>query len=195
MSNSAAALDRLARGGYQQPAEWGGCARCVHSDVEIYGAGKRYFCKEYRAEVQPNGRCPRFVKMETQQQELPFVQSVMREIAGAVGHAVAFQLVRRWGGRELRVPVALDEHHPLALTLGLDAAHRVVRAFGGQKLELPLEVNVLRQRRDQAVADAVDSGLSEEKVAIEWGLTRQAVRAIVAKVREQQGATTESGAA
>jgi len=176
---------RLAAAGYQRSRERDGCARCCHSQV----AGeerKAYTCTLLGASVNANGHCREFTRIEAGRPPEPkYRQVVMREIAAAVGHATAYQVVRRWGGRELRVPVRLDENHPIALALGLDAARRLVKAFAGQRLDLPLETNVLRQRRDEAILRDRARGMSDADCALVYGLTRQGVRSVYAKARAQ----------
>lgn len=186
MANTVAQIDRLASAGYMSTQERDGCARCRFSEIDESCGGKVYYCTQQHAEVTAIGWCRDFARADTAQRELPFVQTIMREIADAVGHATAFQLVRRWGGRELRVPMTIDEHHPIALSLGLAAAQRLVKAFGGQRLELPVDANVMRQKRDLAIVSDRERGISEEQCAIAYGLTRQAVRAIYAKLRGQE---------
>lgn len=179
--NSAAAAHRLLAAGFQPMRDRDSCARCRFSEVEDDGKDKSYYCTTKDAWVPGGGHCRDFVGMDTAQHQLPFVQTVMQEISSAVGHASAFQLCRRWGGRELRVPVAIEDGHPLALALGMAAAQRLVRTFGGQRLDLPLDVNVMRAKRDAAIIADIERGMSEELCGVTYGLTRQAVRAIYAK--------------
>jgi hypothetical protein len=113
-------------------------------------------------------------------------QRILRELASEIGQADAILLVRRWGGRTLRVPVKVQHGDPLALTLGLETAQRLVAAFSGQSLQLPAERNALLDLRNAAIWEACENGRSQESIGVEFGLTRQGVAAVLAKMRDRQ---------
>jgi Mor family transcriptional regulator len=114
------------------------------------------------------------------------MQRVIREISEVVGLADAIELVRRWGGRELYVPVKVERADALALTLGLDAARRLVQHYGGQRLQLPAERNALLDLRNAAIVAQHDGGASMETIGLQYGLTRQAVSHILRTIRERE---------
>lgn len=115
------------------------------------------------------------------------VQKVIEQLKDVIGHAGAIAVCRRWGGRELRVPVKVAETDPLALTLGLDMARKLVQAFGDQRLQLPAEVHALRDMRNEAIWRAcTQEGRSMESVGLEFGLTRPGVSAVLRRMREQR---------
>lgn len=113
------------------------------------------------------------------------MQQVVKELAEAIGLPAAMEVVRRWGGRSLRVPVAVEAGDPLALVLGLDAARALVAIHGGAELQLPVERNALLDMRNEAILRAVEAGESHESVAIQYGMTRQGVGYIVKRMRQQ----------
>lgn len=112
------------------------------------------------------------------------MQRVIRELSSAVGLADAIELVRRWGGKELYVPVKVQAGDPLALTIGLNAARKLVENFGGQRLQLPAERNALLDLRNASIISLHRAGKGTEQIGIEFGLTRQAVNLIIRKTRE-----------
>jgi len=117
------------------------------------------------------------------------VQKVLQQLTDAIGYGEAIVVCRRWGGRELRIPVKVAPTDPLALTLGLETASKLVAAFGDQRLLIPHERAALLDMRNAAIwrACMVD-GRSHETVAIEFGLTRPGVSAVLRKLREREGA-------
>jgi hypothetical protein len=115
------------------------------------------------------------------------MQRILRELTATIGFADTMQLVRRWGGRTLAVPMKVDMMHPLALSIGLEAAQRLVSAYAGQHLQLPAERNALLDQRNAAIWRAIhEEGRSQVSVAIEFGLTRQGIQAVLAKMRDLQ---------
>lgn len=122
------------------------------------------------------------------------MQRILRELTQTIGLADTLLLVRRWGNRTLRVPAKVGPADPLALTLGLDAAQRLVAAYSGQSLQLPAERHALLDLRNAAIWRAcVDEGRSPGSVGLEFGLTRQGVAAVLAKMRDLQTLTGGGG--
>lgn len=116
------------------------------------------------------------------------MQRVLRELSDAVGIGDAIEICRRWGGRDFNVPVRVEPHDPLALTLGYSSAKKLVDAFGGVRLQLPAERNALLDLRNAAIYRAVKiEGRSHEKVGLEFGLTRQGINKVLRWVEDRGG--------
>lgn len=113
------------------------------------------------------------------------MQRIVRELSDAVGFGPAIEIARRWGGRELRVPVKVGPGDPLALALGLETARRLVATFGGQVLQLPVERNALLDLRNAAIVRMAADGASQERIGLEFGLTRQAVAHVLRSARDR----------
>jgi len=113
------------------------------------------------------------------------MQRVLRELSDAVGFGAAIEIARRWGGRELRVPVKVGPGDPLALALGLETARKLVAVFGAQILQLPVERNALLDLRNAAIVRMASDGTSQEKIGLEFGLTRQAVAHVLRTARDR----------
>lgn len=111
------------------------------------------------------------------------MQKPVRELIDSVGLANAIEIVRRWGGRTLRVPVRVEHNDPLALTIGLVAARQLVATHAEQELVLPIERNALLDMRNQQIAEEVESGMSKQVVAQRYGLTRQGVNKVLRHYR------------
>ncbi|MGL4325829.1 MAG: Mor transcription activator family protein [Beijerinckiaceae bacterium] len=111
------------------------------------------------------------------------MQQIVHDLSERIGLGNAIEIVRRWGGRELRVPRHVEAGDPLALTLGLDVAKKLCWHFGGERLQLPAERNALLDLRNQAVMERIAEGKSMESVGLEFGITRQRVKQIKRKFR------------
>jgi Mor family transcriptional regulator len=114
------------------------------------------------------------------------MQRVIKELSRVVGFADAIEIVRRWGGRIVYIPVKVEQGDALALTLGLETARKLVKEYGGQQLELPPERNALLSLRNAAIMERRGAGVSMEKIGLEFGLTRQAVSHILRTTQERQ---------
>lgn len=115
------------------------------------------------------------------------MQETLKRITDVIGYGQAVEVCRRWGGRELRIPVKVGQSDPLALTLGLETARKLVAAFGDERLQIPSERKALLDERNAAIWRAcVVDGRSHEAVGLEFGMTRPGVSAVLRKMREQQ---------
>jgi Mor family transcriptional regulator len=114
------------------------------------------------------------------------MQRIVKEMADALGMGDTLEIMRRWGGRELYVPVKTDRGDPLSLTLGTESARRLVEHFAGQRLQLPAERNALLDLRNASIIAEVEAGQSHEQTGLRYGLTRQAVSHIVKMHRERE---------
>ena len=116
------------------------------------------------------------------------MQRVLKELSDAIGLADAIEICRRWGGRDFNVPMHVKPHDPLALTLGYESASKLVAAFGGVRLQLPAERNALLDLRNVAIFRACEvDGKSQERVGLEFGLTRQGVKKVIRTIRDRGG--------
>lgn len=114
------------------------------------------------------------------------MQRVIKELSDAVGLGDAIEICRRWGGRDFNVPMRVERHDPLALTIGYDSARKLVEKFGGVRLQLPAERNALLDLRNEAIWQACEvEGRSHEKVGLEFGLTRQGVGKVLQAMRDR----------
>lgn len=114
------------------------------------------------------------------------MQRIVKDLAEKLGLGDSLEIMRRWGGRDLYVPVHVERGDPLSLTLGTDTARRLVEHFAGQRLQLPAERNALLDIRNAAIVADVAAGESHEKTGLRYGLTRQAVSHIVKTHRERE---------
>jgi hypothetical protein len=112
------------------------------------------------------------------------MQKVVRELSEALGWAETIHIVRKWGGRELRVPKTMAHGDPLPLSLGYATAKRLVDRFAGEKLQLPSERNALLELRNAAIVAEAAKGRSHEAIGLEYGLTRQGVGLVLKKAGE-----------
>lgn len=114
------------------------------------------------------------------------MQRILTQLVARIGLADTLTLVRRWGGRTIRVPTKVSEGDPLALTLGLVAAQKLVEHYADERLQLPDERHALLDLRNERIAAEADKGRSQESIGVEFGLTRQGVAAVLKKVAEQR---------
>lgn len=118
----------------------------------------------------------------------------VKRLKEELGLPMAIEVCRRWGNRELNVPVRVRDTDPLVLTLGRDAAEKLVAVFGGQRLTVPAEASALLEQRNDAIYHECESlGRSQQEVAIEFGLTRQGVKHVMRVVREARAGSVVAG--
>ena len=78
---------------------------------------------------------------------------LLQRVAEACSPGVALSLAAAYGGRELYIPQAdaIDEAHPLALTLGLATARTVAETLSAGKIVIPMGPTSSVRRRAAAM--------------------------------------------
>lgn len=116
---------------------------------------------------------------------MPRQSAIVTELIEFVGYPAAIELVRRWGGRRLRVPNHVHDDHPITLAIGLEPAERLATFYGSTELELPAERNALLEMRNTKICQELEGGDSTRAVAERYGLTARHVR----HIRDQSSET------
>lgn len=109
--------------------------------------------------------------------------AVVEELIEVIGYAATIELLRAWGGRRVHVPKSVDEHHPLALTIGIVAAERLASHMGGTDPDIPAERNVIIEVRNSAILRDLEARVPVKRCADRYGVSPRMIR----KIREQQG--------
>lgn len=101
-------------------------------------------------------------------------------LAEIIGLPLALRLTETFGGGEIYVPARPSATHPIVRCIGLDAALALALAFGvnqaGARIDVPKADSVNRNRRNRAIVEAVEAGVSKQVVARQHGLTTRWVR-------------------
>ena len=97
---------------------------------------------------------------------------LLQRVADACGGGVALSLAASYGGRELYVPHpdAIDEAHPLALTLGLATARTVADVLSPGKIVIPMGPTSSVRRRKAAMRAMRRAGRTNAEQARALGI-------------------------
>jgi hypothetical protein len=103
---------------------------------------------------------------------------VAGEIEALIGAERTVDLLRRWGGCQISIPVKA-RGSSLAQVVGVEAAEAIIREIGPGKLTLPCG-SIRGMRRIQAetkaaAMEALRSGASLQQVALDFGLHTRTV--------------------
>lgn len=82
-----------------------------------------------------------------------------------------------FGGSRIYVPERIGEHHPIAVSIGLDAAEKISHVYGKMEIDISpsagLKVKVLRLFK---------SGVPKERIGPKVGVSRRHVYRIIAEL-------------
>lgn len=118
---------------------------------------------------------------------------LMLELAEHISHYAVMQLVDRWGGLDLYVPVKAEGWF-VSEAIGLGEARKLVAGFPSESLRLPTAKYALeRCRRAAVIADVRDGKTSLTQAAWVLGLTRSSVCHLANKTDEADDAPPERG--
>lgn len=92
-----------------------------------------------------------------------------------IGDELYGVLAADFGGRRLYIPENVGPHHPLAVSIGLDAAVKISHVYGGMGIDISpaagLKIKVLRLYK---------SGTPKERIGAKVGVSRRHVYRIIA---------------
>lgn len=104
---------------------------------------------------------------------------ILDELVQLIGHHHSIELLRAWGGRRIKLPETVDQDHPLAFVVGLEAAQKIVHHYGHINLDLPAERNFLIDLRNAAILSDFQGGSSITALACIYGVSRRQVNSIL----------------
>jgi len=117
----------------------------------------------------------------------------VRQVAEVIGEAAALELVKRWPRQAVKgdtpfrpviyVPAKLTPDHRLVSIIGWHLAVKLVKACGGDIIFLATCANIVRDDRNQAIADALDRNASPAAIAARFNMSERQVRRVIAKMR------------
>ena len=104
----------------------------------------------------------------------------LRDIAGVIGLSATVELAFRYGGVRLYIPLpkSINEDHPIAQTIGLDAAQKLAALAGPQRLVIPRALKVLVKLRNEIIYRD-SASLPVPAIARKHNLTERRVRSIL----------------
>lgn len=114
---------------------------------------------------------------------------IVRHIQKMCGFQATITLMRRFGGRSLRVPELknITDNSALVLTVGLSNAQALAKKYGGTVLVLPCEQNALMDLRNaEIVRRFLDEQESISGLANEFGLDRAMIGKIIDKLGHRE---------
>lgn len=105
------------------------------------------------------------------------------EIITLIGIQPTIELVRRYGGRMIRIPVKVGVEHAITLCVGFDASEKMAAAYGGEDLHVPAERVLLMRLRNERIVSLYTAkppeNWSVNALSIEFGIDRQMIYKIL----------------
>ena len=96
------------------------------------------------------------------------------EIIEVIGEAAALQLVERFGGTTVRLPVLrnITADHPLARCIGIELLTVMVKAVGGGRwLYIPRCARGLREARNREIVERYSAGEKVDNLARRYSIS------------------------
>lgn len=117
----------------------------------------------------------------------------VRQVAEVIGEVAALELVKRWPRQAVKgdvpfrpviyIPAKITPDHRLVQIIGWPLAVRLVKRFGGDIIFLATCANIVRDDRNQAIADALERNTSPAAIAARFNMSERQVRRVIAKMR------------
>jgi hypothetical protein len=115
------------------------------------------------------------------------VSRTLDDIVDLIGIQPTIELVRRYGGRMIRIPVKVGAEHAITLCVGFAASEKLAAVYGGEDLRVPAERNLLIRLRNEQIVKRYTApapgNWSVNALSIEYGIDRK----MIYNVLEQAG--------
>ena len=108
------------------------------------------------------------------------------QIEALIGIDLTVQLLRRWGGCQIKIP-AQARGSKLAEVIGVDAAEDIIRYIGHGKITLPCGSMRGQKRRRAEAMDMLRAGASIQQVALACDLHTRTVTNYRAELDAEAG--------
>jgi hypothetical protein len=105
--------------------------------------------------------------------------AILQELVEAIGPKPAILLCRRFGGRDMRIPLRAHDTHPIALAIGIEAARSLSEQFGAMLIQIPAETTALLMARDMELVRRYREGASIRELGKVYGYSRPWVSKIL----------------
>lgn len=102
--------------------------------------------------------------------------TTLDDIAGVIGFSATVRLAAHYGGRDLHVPLAINDSHPVCKLIGVSRMQRLNSEWGGQRLSVPSLNLVDCEVRSGRVLTLLLAGLTTGQTANITGLTERRVQ-------------------
>lgn len=111
-------------------------------------------------------------------------RDMFEQLAEVIGEKAAEELCRAWGGLRVYVPTpqGMDERHPIALAIGLDAALKLCAEWPAHTLTIPMLDRLRRARRHQEIVEAYKAGARVTNLARKYGMHAHSIYALIARL-------------
>lgn len=107
------------------------------------------------------------------------------DVSAVVGYTATRKLAAWYAGRNLYVPAAASDGHPLAIIIGLPALRALVNAYGVEHIAFPKPDEDDRYRRMRDICDQIVEGKTCAEIAEQIGLTQRRVEQLRAELEAE----------
>lgn len=111
------------------------------------------------------------------------LEATIDNLARLIGEDGLRDLVAVFGGRELYIPRAPGEHHPISVAVGQARAEQLAGAFHGVKISVPMRPDTAREIRQLAA-----EGLTRRAIAAKVRVTERWVYKVLEESDQQEPA-------
>lgn len=115
---------------------------------------------------------------------MEITNGIMEDLGAAMGFEATTRLIAVFGDASLYVPQQIDEAHPIARVVGINAAQRLVADFGGETINLPANEQYDRLIRVRTVARLLRKGVTTRDIGQLVGLSTKQVGRYRAEAEE-----------
>lgn len=115
---------------------------------------------------------------------LEYLPDSIQEMIEVIGLQATLLIVEERGGIRLCVPTKVKSDNWLTKLIGTEAMIKLVDYYCGEEVDIPRCASAIKAAQDQKIFEKLKSGVSQAKLAREFGYTERGIRKLKKRLEE-----------
>lgn len=115
---------------------------------------------------------------------IEYLPESIQEMIDVIGLQATLLIVQERGGIRLCVPTKVSESNWLTQLIGKEAMSKLVEYYCGEEVEIPRCASAIKAAQDQKIFEKLKAGVSQAKLAREFGYTERGIRKLKKRLEE-----------
>ncbi|NVK42133.1 MAG: hypothetical protein HWE39_12905 [Oceanospirillaceae bacterium] len=108
----------------------------------------------------------------------------IQEMVEVIGLNATLLIVEERGGIRLCVPTRVKDENWLTKLIGKEAMIKLVEYYCGEEIDIPRCASSIKAAQDQKIFEKLKAGVSQAKLAREFGYTERGIRKLKKRLEE-----------
>lgn len=115
---------------------------------------------------------------------LEYLPESIQEMIDVIGLQATLLIVEERGGIRLCVPTKVKSDNWLTQLIGTEAMIKLVDYYSGEEIDIARCASAIKAAQDQKIFEKLKAGVSQAKLAREFGYTERGIRKLKKRLEE-----------